>query len=134
MMERPKLAGPSLGIVAAVLCAACGSGAKPPSDVTGTWTGTLSSGGDPSGVRFDLTEQNSNLTGGVYFQDPETREFVGVAEVTGTRKGADATWTTDTDLLVIGKFEGNGFDGTIQFPLDEFGPLAPHVAKVRIQR
>ena len=134
MMERPKLAGPSLGIVAAVLCAACGSGGKPPSDVTGTWTGTLSSGGDPSGVRFDLTEQNGNLTGGIYFQDPETHEFVNVGEVTGTRSGADATWNTPTSLVVTGKFEGKGFTGTIQFPLDQFGPLTPHVAKVTIQR
>ena len=121
--------------VLCVLLGACSS--QPPGSpavtATGTWAGSVSSPGTtPVGVRFTLADQNGQLTGQTYFQDPATGAFLKDAELTGTRSGADASWQTSTGLLVHGKFDANGFNGTLEFPADD--PLALHVVNVILTR
>lgn len=113
-----------------LLLTGCGS-----STVTVTWTGSLSSPSTiPVGVRFVLTEDNGQLTGQTYFQDPVTGDYLVDDDVTGASNGTDATWTTTTTNLVAkGKFDkGGGFTGTLEFPAEY--PLAIHVVDLVLHR
>jgi hypothetical protein len=105
-----------------------------PSSVTATWTGSLSSPNTtPVGIQFALAENNGQLTGQTYVQDPVTGEYLLDDDVTGTRNGSDATWTTSTNLVVKGKFDtAGGFAGTLEFPADY--PLAIHVVDLVLHR
>ena len=132
----------TLGRVAAsaliLLMAACSSSSSGnnksgvPSSVTGSWKGSLSSPGTTSvGVQFALQEQNGQLTGQTFVEDPVSKEYLVDDDLTGTRNGADATWQTSTNLVVKGKFDANGgFSGTLEFPADD--PLAIHVVDLTL--
>ena len=103
------------------------------SSATGTWAGSVSFPGTaPVGVRFTLADQNGQLTGQTYFEDPATGAYLRDAELTGTRNGADESWQTSTGLIVHGTFNANGFTGTLEFPADD--PLAFHVVDVVLTR
>ena len=102
-------------------------------NVTGTWTGSVSSAGAISvGARFTLEDQNARLSGRTYFEDSRLGEFVEDADLSGSRDGLDASWTTSTDLIVVGRFDANSFVGTIRFPPDD--ELGPHVANLTLNR
>ena len=106
-------------VVVFALCCASRPG------VTGAWTGTISSGkSKPVGIRFVLEESNGQLTGRTYVQDQGTDEYAIEATISGTKNGANATWTSETDVIVKGKFEDNKFVGTIEFPSDQGRPPA----------
>jgi hypothetical protein len=110
---------------------ATGTGANgAPATVAGIWSGTLSSGASPVGVRFVIQDQSGQLSGQGFFEDPVTLEFVADADFTGALDGANATWKTSTDLAIVGKFDGTTFTGTLEFPPD--GDLPPHVTKVSL--
>jgi hypothetical protein len=116
---------------------ACGD--KPPgsgsSAVTGTWEGAMTGVGPAAGIQFKLLEENGVVTGQTFYADPKTGELVMGPELTGSRQGANATWTTVTGVVVAGKFEGSAFAGTIQFPLeDPAGNPAPYTANLSLKR
>ena len=98
---------------------------------SGTWTGTMSSPNQLK-VRFVIEDQNGKLSGRTYFEDESTKEFYPEAENTGTRDDVSASWTTETDVVVKGKFEGNKFTGTITFPAD--GEQASHEVGLTLTR
>lgn len=83
--------------------------------VSGTWTGTLDSP-NKIGVRFVLDEQAGRLGGRTYWEDPETREFEPEGELAGSQADGAASWKTEGDVEVSGRFDGNGFVGTLTFP------------------
>lgn len=91
------------------------------SSVGGSWTGTIASP-EPVGVRFDLAEENGSLSGRIYFEDDLTHEFLPEAAITGSRDGAEGSWTTETNVRIVGKFQGNRFLGTITFPASGIRP------------
>jgi len=126
----------AIALVGLVLPMACGSSktsTQTPSGATGNWTGSLGSPGTiPVGVRFTLHEQNGKLTGRTYFEDPKTHELLADAELTGIREGANASWTTSTDLAVAGTFDGNAFTGKITFPAD--GNIAARAVDLNLNR
>jgi hypothetical protein len=120
-----------------VACSSSRSGnnqAPGPSSVTATWTGSVSSGDTlPVGIQFALTDNNGQLTGQMFVQDPVTNDFLPDDDVTGTRNGSDASWQTSTALLVKGKFDlDGGFAGTLEFPAEY--PLAIHVVDLALHR
>ena len=108
------------GAIASFLLWTACSNKTSTSDVSGAWTGSITSpGAIPVGIRFMVAEQNGQLTGQAYVQDPVTHDFLIDAPLTGSRHGSDATWTTATNLVIAGTFDGNDFVGTLQFPADE---------------
>ena len=134
-MSRPGLHFPALLCATLpILALACGSNTPAaPASAAGSWTGTLSSAGTTAvGIRFILQEDNGKLTGQTYVEDPTTHDFLPDAELTGSRQGSDATWSTSTDLIVRGKFAGNDFVGTLEFPADD--PLAIHLVDLVLMR
>jgi hypothetical protein len=115
-----------------ILLAACGT-KESSASAAGSWTGSLSAPGTtPIDIRFVLEEQNGTLIGRTWVEDPETHELLEDADLTGSRLGSDATWTTSTDLVVSGRFEGNHFVGTLDFPPED--PLAFHRVDVVLDR
>jgi len=105
------------------------------SDVSsrGTWTGsTQATNSIPVGIRFVLSEQDGNLTGLTYVEDPETGDFLRDADITGSRNGSSATWTTSTGLTIRGTFSGASFVGTLEYPSD--GDFAPLVSNLTLNR
>ena len=121
---------------APLLLIACGTKESPPptgASAAGSWTGALSSPGTtPVGIRFVLQEQDRTLTGKLWVEDPGTHQLLEDAELSGTRQGSNASWTTSTDLAVTGRFEGNHFVGTLDFPQDD--PLAFNRVDVVLDR
>ena len=131
MGTRVRLIGAAASALL-VFAIACKS--KGPEGMTGTWTGALTSPGTTSvGVQFVLQEKSGQLTGQTYVQDPVTNQYLVDDDVTGTRTGSDATWSTSTGLVVKGTFDPDaGFSGTLEFPADD--PLAVHVVDLNLQR
>jgi hypothetical protein len=124
-------------LVIAICLSACGD--KPSgsgsSAVTGTWEGSMTGVGPPASIQFKLLEENGVVTGQTFYADPKTGEFVMGPELTGSRQGVDATWTTVTGVVVAGKFDGSAFAGTIRFPLeDPAGNPAPYTANLSLKR
>ena len=70
------------------------------------------------GVRFVLEEKEGRITGRTFFEDPVTRQFEPESQLVGTRTDVSASWTTETNVQISGKFEGDKFIGTILFPQD----------------
>ncbi len=84
-------------------------------------------------MQFELQEQNGQLTGKTWVEDPVSHQYLDDADVTGTRHGFDATWSTSTGLVVRGKFDADGgFTGTLEFPAED--PLAIHVVGLKLHR
>ena len=119
-------------VALALVMASCGA-KRVPQDVSGTWTGLL---GDDNmkkvGIRFELHEERSVLTGRTYFQDQGTDAYAIEAAVTGARDGATATWITESGAVVKGQFDGSTFTGTMQFAPDE--GQADHAGKLVLSR
>ena len=89
----------------------------------GTWTGTIAAEkAKPMGVRFEIEEKDGKLIGRTYFQDQGTAEYAIEGTISGTLDGTNATWVSESDLKVKGKFESNKFTGTLEFPPDEGHP------------
>lgn len=110
----------------------CGA-KRVPQDVSGIWTGQL---GDDNmnkvGIRFELHEERSVLTGRTYFQDQGTDEYAIESAVSGARDGATATWTTESGAVIKGQFDGSSFIGTMQFAPDE--GQVDHAGKLVLSR
>jgi hypothetical protein len=103
-----------------------GRDGSPPMGVAGgTWTGAVQGAGSIAvGIRFVLDEASGSLSGMTYVEDPETHEFLKDADLTGSRNGLSASWTTSTGLLITGTFSADSFNGTLQYPADDdAGPL-----------
>jgi hypothetical protein len=61
----------------------CGKKSSVPANVSGTWAGSLTSPGMIAvGTRFVLAEQNGQLTGQAFVEDPSTKAFLADAELT----------------------------------------------------
>ena len=137
-MVTRAILGSDLAALLLLLLAGCSSSGNrtqsPGSSVTATWTGSLTSGTTtPVGVQFALVDNNGQLTGQTYFQDPVSGQYLIDDDVTGTRNGSDATWSTSTNLVVTGTFDADGgFSGTFEFPADY--PLAIHVVDLALHR
>ncbi len=102
--------------LAMLLCVA-GCAASRVASMNGTWTGTVGGpGSHPVGVRFVVTEKDGKLSGKTFVQDPNRREFLIDADLSGARDGASATWTTETSLVVRGELRGTTFVGTVEYP------------------
>ncbi len=101
------------------------------SSVTGSWSGVMDSP-DKIGVRFVIEERDGALSGRTFWEDPLTHEFGAEAEFTGSRTAATATWTTETNVVVSGHFDGDLFLGTISFPVD--GDEPSRTASVSLRR
>lgn len=99
--------------------------------VSGSWTGAIDSP-NQVGVRFVFEEKDGQLSGRTLFEDPETHQFELAGQLVGTTKDGDASWTTETDVQVSGKFQGNKFVGTITFPAD--GDEPSHTASLSLSR
>ena len=99
--------------------------------VSGTWTGMMNSP-NKVGVRFVLDEKQGRLAGRVFWEDPVTRQFEPESQLTGTNAGGSASWTTEANVQISGKFEGNQFVGTIVFPAD--GDEPAHSAELTLSR
>jgi hypothetical protein len=123
-----------VGAAVSLLVTACATKEPSPSaGAAGSWSGsTASPGRTPVGLRFVLQERAGALTGKLWVEDPETRVLLEDAELTGSRDGSHATWTTSTDLVVTGQFTGDHFVGTLDFPPDY--PLEFHRADVVLDR
>ena len=99
----------------AVLALALSTGCQS-ATLTGTWTGTFTS---PSNlrVRFVLEEQGGRLRGQTYWEDPNTRALEPEAgELVGAVTDGGASWKTQGEVEVEGRFDGNTFVGTLTFP------------------
>ena len=108
----------SLAMFALLLLSCVTSGAA---GVTGTWTGVMDSP-IKVGVRFVLEESNGKLSGRTYWEDPKTLVFEPEGAISGIHTASAASWTTEGDVAVEGKFEGNTFVGTISFPAQDDEP------------
>ncbi len=87
---------------------------------------------DQIGVRFVLEEKEGRLTGRTFFEDPITRQFEPESQLVGTRTDGNASWTTETNVQISGKFEGSKFIGMIVFPQD--GDEPAHSAGLTLSR
>jgi hypothetical protein len=96
-----------------------GACAAPPSN---TWTGTATYQSQTITVRFVLEESAGSLSGRLLMRDPKTLEYLETGEITGTRSGTQATWTTEAGSQVRGTFSGSRFTGTITFPAVDADP------------
>ena len=99
--------------------------------VAGTWTGVMNSP-DKVGVRFVIEEKDGRLAGRVFFEDPVTRQFEPESQLVGATTDGSASWTTETNVQISGKFEGSKFVGTILFPAD--GDEPAHSAALTLSR
>jgi hypothetical protein len=100
---------------------------------SGAWTGSIDENAvKPIGIRFVLEDEHGKLIGQTFIQDQGTEEYVIEAALTGTRDGATATWTTETDVVIKGHFGDNDFLGTIEFPADHEAPSV--LASLRLSR
>lgn len=94
------------------------AGCQTVTSVSGTWTGAMDSP-NKLRVRFVLEDQGGKLSGLTYWHDPKTGAFELEGGLSGARTDGSASWTTDGDLTIDGKFEGDTFKGTIHFPAHE---------------
>lgn len=99
----------STGLLVVTLLSSCASG------VSGAWTGRMVSP-NSVGVRFVLDDQAGKLTGQVFWEDPSTHSFEFEGGLNGTRNDSSASWTTDGEVTITGRFSGNTFVGTVTFP------------------
>lgn len=59
----------------------------------GTWTGrTTGEGSTSTLIRFIIVDADGALTGKMFFEDPETHEFVEAPGIVGHRSGSRLTW------------------------------------------
>ena len=122
-----------LALALALVLPACGEDSGGGAS-TVSWTGPFGKpGGDPVSIRFAIAEANGQLSGQMYLQDPNSKQWLPDADFTGVRSGDHATWSTTTQVMVDGDFAGAEFTGTITFPADAFMP-APHVVPLRLLR
>ena len=70
------------------------------------------------GVRFVLDDQAGKLTGQVFWEDPSTHELEFEGGLTGNRSDGSASWTTDGEVSITGRFNGDTFVGTVTFPAE----------------
>ena len=87
---------------------------------------------DKVGVRFVIEERDGQLSGRTYWEDPVTHQFEPEGEIVGTKTDGLASWTTESSVIVSGKFEKNRFIGTIVFPAD--GDEASHTTSLTLTR
>lgn len=138
----------SLFIVAAflVLVSACSERTSPPAapvadvesrtrltdSLTGTWVGTLSlTGANSVSIRYEIMDNNGQLSGQTFDQEPTSGLFIPTSIVAGTRNGSSAQWTSGTDS-VSGTLTGDTFAGTLYVPDDGLGQ--PVTAQLNLQR
>jgi len=101
------------------------SAPSPPADVSGMWTGTFGAPGtNPAGVRFVLEEAQGVLKGRVLLEDPVSKNYIELGNVTGRRTaGGNAAWELDSHgLSVSGTFDQNHFAGKLSFPAVDDDP------------
>ncbi len=87
-----------------------------PTTTNGVWFGLAQLGGDRLAVRVDLREALGVLRGVLYIGDPDVGELADVGQISGTRNGASASWSTPSGLTVSGSFETDAFTGTFRIP------------------
>ncbi|WP_146210295.1 hypothetical protein [Vitiosangium sp. GDMCC 1.1324] len=82
--------------------------------LAGVWVGTLTGPVDSSGVRFEITESNGQLTGVTFYTEPSSSEYMRMGALSGSRTGTTAQWTTGNNS-VSGTLNGDTFSGTFVF-------------------
>ena len=117
-------------LTAAGALAACGSGGgddpegpsgpiSPPTDVSGTWTGTATVGAESLPVRVLLSEAAGALSGSIQYGPPGGGAFANGGELRGSRTGPDAQWASASGGAVVGSFERDRFVGSLTLPAKE---------------
>jgi hypothetical protein len=105
-----------------VLVASSGCVVKRPA--AGTWKGIIEER-RPLGVKFEVEEDaDGKLAGKTYFQDNGT-DYQLADTFTGRRDGVSVSWTSEGEVVVMGKFENEKYErivGTIEFPAQEGFP------------
>lgn len=91
-------------------------------NLTGTWTGALSAPDAESvTLRYVITDDNGQLSGEVFDQDPATGEWLRGGNIIGTRNGTEVSWKSDHEV-VTARLEGNALVGKYSSSLGAEGP------------
>jgi hypothetical protein len=111
-----------------LLCLGCLVALSACQTVSGTWAGRLGGEGPNSvGLRFEVVERGSALSGRSFIEDSVTKIFDEDAPFEGTRSGDAVAWTKTTGGKFKGKLVGDKLVGTYTFPVDP--ELPAHLAK-----
>jgi hypothetical protein len=81
-----------------------------------TWNGIAEYNGQTIGIQYLLDDSGGNLSGRQLLRDPKTGEFLEAGQVSGSRTGGIATWTTEANTTIQGVFTESSFTGTLTFP------------------
>jgi hypothetical protein len=112
-----------------LLCVACFVALSACRTISGTWAGRLGGEGPHSvGLRFEVVERGSVLSGRSFVEDSVTKIFDEDAPFEGTRSGDAVAWTEITGGKFKGKLVGDTLVGTYTFPVDP--ELPAHLANV----
>jgi hypothetical protein len=99
--------------------------------LTGVWMGTVTGPVDSVGRRFEITDNNGQLTGVTFYLEPDDSEYIEMGTLSGSRTGATVQWTSE-DSSVSGTLSGDTFSGTIIFGGDDTDPEV--TAQISLQR
>lgn len=99
--------------------------------LTGVWVGTATGPVDSVGRRFEITDNNGQLTGVTFYLEPSSSEYIKMGTLSGSRTGATVQWTSGNNS-VAGTLSGDAFSGTLVFGSDGIDPEV--TAQISLQR
>ena len=116
-----------------LLLAACGENTpqnRVETDISGTWTGTMTVEGEAQTIRFTLSQQGGAVTGEMSaYLNPDEQTFETFGEVSGSTAGDSATLKVENTtpelvgfpaMTFTGSVAQNSYSGTVTFK-DEGG-------------
>ncbi|MFY1827247.1 hypothetical protein ACN47A_15105 [Myxococcus fulvus] len=70
-------------------------------------------GETPASVRYEITDNNGQLSGNAFDLEPGRNQYIKTGTLTGTRTGTSAQWSTTAGDAITGTLSGTTFTGTL---------------------